>query len=228
MIYAILLLGGSSKRLNISTPKQFLKFNNRDLFTYSYETLARNEKIDKIILVTGKNYLEHVYDIISNFKVHKPFEIVIGGESRQESVFNALNYLKDKLSNEDKVLIHDSSRPLITSKIINNIIEASKEYGNVSTYVSTYDSIASINGDYIEKYLNRDEIISIQTPQIFNFTDIYNAHIKARKENKIYTDDASLLVNDEKKIKLIKGDRFNFKITTFDDLMILKSILEEE
>ena len=108
------------------------------------------------------------------------------------------------------------------------ILEASKEYGNVSTYVSTYDSIASINGDYIEKYLNRDEIISIQTPQIFNFTDIYNAHIKARKENKIYTDDASLLVNDKKKIKLIKGDRFNFKITTFDDLMILKSILEEE
>ncbi len=228
MIYAILLLGGTSKRLNISTPKQFLKFNNRDLFTYSYETLARNEKISKIILVTGKNYVEHVYDIISNFKVKKPFEIIIGGETRQESVFNALKFLNKNASPNDSILIHDSSRPLVTSKIIKNIIETSKKFNNVTTYINMFDSIAINDKEMIGDYLDRDKIIAIQTPQIFRFNDIFSLHLKAFENKIFYTDDASLLVKSGKSVKLIEGDRFNFKITTFDDLMILKSILEEE
>lgn len=227
MNIAIILLGGSSKRLNLNTPKQFIKLNDKELFEYSLETFYNIEQIDGIILVTGENYYEHVYDIVNNKYKNKEINIVIGGETRQESVFNGLNFLKDKMSENDNVLIHDSSRPLVTTRIILDHLEALKTVRATSTYLEIFDTVISKTGDYIDKNLNRDEIFTVQTPQCFRFFDIYNAHLKEQKNKSIFsTDDASLLVKENKKIKLIHGDRFNFKITTFDDLMMLRNILE--
>ena len=227
MNIAIILLGGSSKRLNLNTPKQFIKLNDKELFEYSLETFAKLDEIDQIILVTGKNYHEHVYDIVNNKYSYKNINIVIGGETRQESVFNALSYLKDKVLDNDVVLIHDSSRPLVTSRIIIDHLNALQKEEGTSTYVDIFDSIIMKENVYIKKYGPREDYFLVQTPQGFKFKDICDVHEEMKNKNQLlFTDDASLLVKKGKKIKLIYGDRFNFKITTLDDLMLLRSILE--
>lgn len=227
MNIAIILLGGSSKRLNLNTPKQFIKLNDKELFEYSLETFAKLDEIDLIILVTGKNYYEHVYDIVNNKYSYKNINIVIGGETRQESVFNALSYLKDKVLDNDVVLIHDSSRPLVTSRIIIDHLNALQKEEGTSTYVDIFDSIIMKENGYIKTYVPREDYFLVQTPQGFKFKDIYDVHEEMKNKNQLlFTDDASLLVKKGKKIKLIYGDRFNFKITTLDDLMLLRSILE--
>lgn len=227
MNIAIILLGGSSKRLNLNTPKQFIKLNDKELFEYSLETFAKLDEIDLIILVTGKNYYEHVYDIVNNKYSYKNINIVIGGETRQESVFNALSYLKDKILDNDVVLIHDSSRPLVTSRIIIDHLNALQKEEGTSTYVDIFDSIIMKENGYIKTYVPREDYFLVQTPQGFKFKDIYDVHEEMKNKNQLlFTDDASLLVKKGKKIKLIYGDRFNFKITTLDDLMLLRSILE--
>ena len=227
MNIAIILLGGSSKRLNLNTPKQFIKLNDKELFEYSLETFAKLDEIDQIILVTGKNYYEHVYDIVNNKYSYKNINIVIGGETRQESVFNALSYLKDKVLDNDVVLIHDSSRPLVTSRIIIDHLNALQKEEGTSTYVDIFDSIIMKENGYIKTYVPREDYFLVQTPQGFKFKDIHDVHEEMKNKNQLlFTDDASLLVKKGKKIKLIYGDRFNFKITTLDDLMLLRSILE--
>ena len=227
MNIAIILLGGSSKRLNLNTPKQFIKLNDKELFEYSLETFAKLDEIDQIILVTGKNYYEHVCDIVNNKYSYKNINIVIGGETRQESVFNALSYLKDKVLDNDVVLIHDSSRPLVTSRIIIDHLNALQKEEGTSTYVDIFDSIIMKENGYIKTYVPREDYFLVQTPQGFKFKDIYDVHEEMKNKNQLlFTDDASLLVKKGKKIKLIYGDRFNFKITTLDDLMLLRSILE--
>lgn len=152
---------------------------------------------------------------------------MIGGETRQESVFNALSYLKDKVLDNDVVLIHDSSRPLVTSRIIIDHLNALQKEEGTSTYVDIFDSIIMKENGYIKTYVPREDYFLVQTPQGFKFKDIYDVHEEMKNKNQLlFTDDASLLVKKGKKIKLIYGDRFNFKITTLDDLMLLRSILE--
>lgn len=227
MNIAIILLGGSSKRLNLNTPKQFIKLNNKELFEYSLETFSSLKEIDKIILVTGKKYYEHVYDVVDNKYSNKNIEIVIGGETRQESVYNALFYLKDIVNGNDNILIHDSCRPLVTSRIILDHLKALETEVGTTTYVDIFDSVILKNEDYVLKQVPRENYFLVQTPQAFKFNQIYQVHQEAKDNNELLsTDDASLLVNKGIKVKLVIGDRFNYKVTTLDDLMMLKSILE--
>ena len=226
MNIGIILLGGSSKRLNLSTPKQFLQINNKELFEYSLETFIKNKNIERIVLVTGRNYYEHVFDIVNNKYNYKTVDIVIGGETRQESVLNALLFLEGKIKDDDKVLIHDSCRPLVTSRIINDHIKALEKNIATSTYINIYDSVIQKEGDFIKVQVPREDYFLVQTPQGFRFKEILEAH-KEEKNNTIsFTDDANLLVKRGFSVKLIEGDKFNFKITTFDDLMIVKYIIE--
>lgn len=227
MNIAIILLGGSSKRLNLSTPKQFIKLGDKELFEYSLETFYKLDEINEIVLVTGKNYYEHVFDICNNKYSNKKISIVLGGETRQESVFNALDFLHDKIANEDNVLIHDSCRPLVTTRIIKSHLEALEKEIATTTYIDIFDSIIMKDEEYVKTHVPREDYFIVQTPQGFKFNEIYALHLEAKENHcDLFTDDASLLVNKGKKVKLISGDRFNFKITTLDDLMMLRSILE--
>ena len=81
MNIGIILLGGSSKRLNLSTPKQFLQINNKELFEYSLETFIKNKNIERIVLVTGRNYYEHVFDIVNNKYNYKTVDIIVKSDN---------------------------------------------------------------------------------------------------------------------------------------------------
>lgn len=231
MNYFILLLGGEGIRTKNKTPKQFLKINNKEIFIYPLEEILKNKKINEIILVVNKKYLNHVNKIISEKFYKENIYIVDAGKTRQQSVFNALNFIKTENKNTKniKVIIHDSARPLLNNKKINLEINKLNDVNAITTYLKIYESVAHSNDmKIINNYLNRNEIILIQTPQAFKFDIIYKAHKKALQNNLFnFKDDCSMikeLLN--KKIYLIEGDYLSSKITINEDLILFNKLLK--
>ena len=116
MIFMFILLAGSSTRMGSSTLKQFINISKKEIFEYSLETFDKIEKINKIFLVAQKDNFEHINQIILNKKYNHEIEIIEGGATRQESVFNSLNRIKNIASSSSIVIFHDTCSPLITKE----------------------------------------------------------------------------------------------------------------
>ena len=225
MITAILLLAGNSERLGLKdTFKQFIQINNKELYLFALEELMKNNNIDNVLLVYKSEHFDLIKNSLAKIKITKPIYLVCGGKTRQLSVFNALNYINNCLHSE-YVLIHDAARPGLSQKIINENIEALKTFDATTTILKIHDSIAGFNNLEKFNYLDRNKTFLIQTPQCFKFEIIFNQHIKAYNNNKFdYSDDIQIF-NDYKNVKFIEGNVFNLKITTLNDLELLKYYL---
>ncbi len=229
MNYGIILLGGESLRTSTYLPKQYFIIKGKEVFLYSFEIFLKNPNIHKILLVANEEYVDFVRIKLLNYKTNKEINVIKGGYNRQDSSFLALNYIKTHENdlNSINVFIHDAARPLLTTKVLNSIIEASKTHPAITTYFPIYDSLCtSKNLNTIDGYRIRKETFSIQTPQAFNFNLIYNAHIKAINEKwQNINDDSVLIKKSGKEVYLVLGDRLNFKITTLDDLFLINRII---
>ena len=188
-----------------------------------------NDKIDYIIVVTNESYVDQVSVWCKQYDLSKVKYIVSGGDSRQKSVFCGLTKLKEVgIKDDDNLLIHDSARPLISQTIIDDNIKLCDQFGAVDTVIPSADTIIrSINQESIHEIQKRSELFCGQTPQSFKFNIIWDAHILANKTNNTdTTDDCKLVINLGKEVHLAMGSKLNFKITTFDDLMMLKALLK--
>ena len=229
MNFALVLAAGSGTRMNNKQPKQFLMVNNKPLFYYSVESFNRNKDIDAIVIVTNNEYIEQVQNWCIEYNLCKVKSVVKGGQTRQESVYNGLQELSKIVDNpKDLVLIHDSARPLVAQRIINENISVGKEFGAADTVIHATDTIIkSKNEKTIDEILNRSELYQTQTPQTFEFGIIKNAHERAKIDNiPDVTDDCKLVLHYGKDVHFVMGDKFSFKVTTPEDLEILKMIIK--
>lgn len=226
MNIGVVLASGKGTRMGLNEPKQFLLLNDKPLYIYTLETFSSCEKIDYIVLVTNEEYIEKVKKDISFYSLNKVKYIIKGGNTRQESVFNALTKLKEEqVQNEDIVLIHDSARVLVSEEIINNNIEACILYEAVDTVVPCVDSmIISYDKKKIDALASRDQLFSSQTPQTFKFDVIYKSHLSSY--SKEATDDCSLVLSNGHDVHLVTGSKLNFKVTTKEDLKLLKALIK--
>ena len=228
MTFAILLAGGVGKRLESTIPKQFLTLHNKPIIAHTIEVFEKTNEIEKIILVSHADYIKESKKIIKKYQYRKIFAIVNGGKTRQESSYNGIKALPKECK---YVLIHDVARPLITPKLIKNIIKALKEHKAVEPILPIKETIIEISEDKtVRNVLDRNRIFLVQTPQGFHYKTILQAHQIAEKENFVKaTDDASLLLRYNLcKIKTIKGEEENIKITTKFDLIIAEEIIKRK
>lgn len=234
MIIGILLLAGSSLRLNEINEKQYIKINDKELFLYPLFTMLEVREIDSVVLVVKKEKIELTKNIVNKYQnkniLNKKIYFVEGGSSRQESSFNALKFIDTIIDKniDNYVLIHDAARVLVSKEIIESNIEAVKKYNATTTYINESDSLIEVkntpsNKDIINSYLNRDKIKKLQTPQAFKFDIIFSAQKESKSLN---NDDASLVFNKGKDVVLVLGNSLNFKLTTKDDLTLLKMLIE--
>ena len=223
---AILLLAGQSQRLNYGVKKQFFIINNKPLFLYSFQKFYSLKTFEKIILVISKDDLKIVQDFLKPYNNDDRIGIVFGGQTRKESVYNALLSLKNTLKPNDNILIHDAARALVSEKLINSVLDALINSTCVVPVVSVVDSLVKSKDNNLVNYVNRDEYKLIQTPQGFKYKGILDAHEALKNEE--FNDDASLMHSLNIPVKLIEGDHLNFKVTTKQDIEIIKYILEEE
>ena len=220
MNVAIILAAGNGTRLSNNIKKQFIKIHDKQLFLFSFGSFC-SSNIDKILIVSSKEDINYVRSLVSSNE--KFLDVIAGGETRQQSVKNALDYLKGVLADDDVILIHDAARPLIKVPLINEVINKTIEYDCCSLILPIKDTIISLSNNNYESTLERVKLASVQTPQGFKFKIIYEAHQKAIHSSA--TDDAQLVKNLGLNIHLIKGDEQNFKITTNEDLNYFEYIL---
>lgn len=222
-VSSILLIAGNSTRFNensSSNNKNLQTINNTPIFLYSLEVFIKNPYIDDIFIVVKESDKESISSIINSLAITKSISLVIGGSSRQESVYNALEE-----STSDIVVIHDGARPMINQEYINNSLLELENYMGTTLAVKSKDTIkiSDDNGIVLET-TKRENTWIIQTPQCFDREILLTTHRQNLNSFDI-TDDCMLLENMGYKVKLIEGDYTNIKITTKEDLNIAKELL---
>ncbi len=230
MNIALILAAGSGTRMgNTSKPKQFLTIYNTPLIVHTVQAFENHDDVEQIVIVTNKEYIDEVKVYCKQYDLSKVKAVVEGGDARQKSVYNGIKYLESHgVKDDDIILIHDSARPLVSQDIITRNIEACKEYGAVDTVITSSDTIIkSLDKEVISEIPTRSELFQGQTPQTFKFGIINKAHEHARETNDTKTtDDCYLVLKINYPVHLVEGSKFNFKITTFDDLTLLKALLK--
>ncbi len=207
--YFIILASGQSKRFNSKNPKQFNIYKNKPLFKHSVDKALKSKLFKKIIIVVNNKKL-------IKEKFNKNVLIIKGGKERSDSSLIALKFIKKfKPAN---VLIHDAARPNFTLKLLKTLIKFLKKHKAVVPAIKSKDSIKyKIKNQLFN--LNRNNSILTQTPQAFKFKDLYDLSIK---EKNIITDEATLFIENNKKVKFISGENFNNKITFKEDIEVKK------
>lgn len=230
MNIAIIVAGGKGSRLSKDIPKQFIKIQGKTILEYTIEKFKKNNEINLIVIAIHKDFKSDLDNIILKNKWQDIVKIVIGGKTRQNSVFNALNFIKTKhikndlnnkkTSDKINVLIHDAARPLISETEISKLIEILNEEDAVSLAVPSTDTIIRVSDNTILEVPNRKEYWHIQTPQCFSFDTIYKAHLLAKNDSyATATDDTSLVLKYKlSEIKILEGSKINIKVTYPDDI----------
>ena len=224
MNIAIVLAGGTGSRMSLDMPKQFAVVKGKPIMAYTLSVFQNSPLVDSIYLVSHKEYFEQSKSIIEQYNITKVRDIIEGGQTRQESVFNALKQMDAK--DDDIILIHDCARPLVDEQIIKDNIEQCKLHEAVETAVKAVDTTIEVSEEQFENSLNRDKLYQVQTPQTFKYKLIKEAHENAIK-NKLanITDDAQLVAKLGHKVFIVNGKKTNLKVTTDEDLKILEALL---
>ena len=208
--YFIILASGQSKRFNSKEPKQFNLYKNKPLFEHSIDKALKSKLFKKIILVVNNKK-----------KVKKKFPrnifVIKGGKERSDSSLIALKYIKKfKPSN---VLIHDAARPNFSIKLLKNLITSLKKNKASVPFINSKDSIKyKIKNQLFN--LDKNKSFFTQTPQGFRFNDLYKLSLKQKS---VIHDEATLFIQNDYKVKFIKGENSNTKITYKEDINITKT-----
>ncbi len=209
--YFVILAAGKSKRFHKKIPKQFYNYKNKEIIDHSIEKSLISKLFKKIIIVS--NNLNH----FKKKKYPKSVSIINGGRERSDSTLKALRYLKKY--NPKNVFIHDAARPDFSIKLLKNITKHLKKNKAVVPFVNSKDTIKYKTQNQIFN-LNRNSSLLTQTPQAFRFKELYNIAINQKSK---VTDEATLFIKNDKKIKFIKGENKNIKITYLDDIKLPKA-----
>ncbi len=222
----VIVSAGRGSRMKADINKQFLKLADKEVIAHTIDKFYKNENIGEIIVVIRKDEEEFFQkNIIDKYK-YKDIKIAYGGSERQDSVYNGL---KSVNKNCKIVLIHDGARPFVTDKIIENSIICAKENNCGVVGVPVKDTIKVINeNSEVCETPNRSTLWAIQTPQVFNYSLIMEAHEKAKKDNYYGTDDSMLMEHFGHNVKVVEGSYNNIKITTPEDLKIGEEILKDK
>ncbi len=223
---AIILAGGSGRRMGGALPKQFLKVNNRTILEYTIDNFERAECIDEIAIVTHPDYVNEMQEIIAANPWKKVANILLGGKERTDSTLSALRaYTTD----DDRLLIHDGVRPLVSQSIITNVCSALAEFDAVNLAIPAVDTIIEVKDGVMVAAPRRDMLRQVQTPQGFKRETLAKAYEQALADpDFMATDDCGVVFkyHPATAIKIVEGETSNIKITYKEDLEFLEKYLE--
>jgi len=217
--YAIIVAGGTGKRMGSNIPKQFLLIKNKPLIYYSIKTFYDAFDDLQIILVLPVSYMDRGEEIIDGYFDKERIRITAGGDSRFQSVKNGLKLVED----ESIVFVHDAVRCLVSQVLVHRCYEVALQTGSAIPVVLSKDSVRLVNEDSNEP-LDRTKIALVQTPQTFHSKIIIPAYQIDHKDK--FTDEATVVEAYGLKVSLVEGEEENIKITKPLDLIIAEKILE--
>lgn len=232
MNIALLIAGGSGNRMGQDIPKQFMHVDGCPIIIHTMQCFQQHPDIDAIAVVCLKGW-ESILQAYSNqFSITKFKWVFEGGSTGMESIHNGIYGLKNEgCDDDDLVLIHDSVRPLLSQDIISSNIAICKAYGYAITGIQCREAILeSTDGFTTSSSIPRDRLIRTQTPQSFRLGNIIKVHEEA-KEKGITNSVASCTLIAEvggREMHIVPGSEKNIKVTTVEDLEILKALMHTD
>lgn len=223
MITAIFPAAGKGKRMGASFNKIFAGLSDKPILIHTLISFSRCNLVDNFVVVAAKEEVESISRVLNSMPGIKPCKVVAGGSERQYSVYNGLLAVPKET---DIVLVHDAARPLITAKVIENVIAEVKSSGAAVAAVPVTSTIKVVDDNNVVTHTpKRETLWTIQTPQGFRKDILLEANEKARQENFLGTDDASIIENMGYSVKVVMGDYKNIKITSPEDLVFAEAVL---
>lgn len=230
-IYGVVLAGGKGTRMgNVEKPKQFMEIGGKPIIVHTIEKFVVNADFTEVLVLSPKQWMKHTEDLIRKYIPNSEKVVVIeGGETRNETIMNSIAYIDKKgMLNEDTIIVtHDSVRPFITHRILEENIRYTKEYGACDTVIPATDTIVeSKDNQFITNIPDRSVMYQGQTPQSFkamHLRDLYESLTDEEKE--ILTDACKILVIKGEKVHLVDGEVSNIKITYPYDLRVAEALL---
>jgi len=217
-LYAVIVAGGSGKRMGAEIPKQFLELAGRPVLMHTIERFKSFNDAIEIITVLPENQFRHWIELQKKYSFTVPHTLVKGGSARFFSVRNGLKFVNVP----GLVAIHDGVRPFVSIDTIKRCFDTAEKLGNAIPSVCPADSLRILT-DQGSMPVNRLHVKQIQTPQVFNAELIKKAYLQEYSPD--FTDDATVLEKTGEKINLIEGNRENIKITNPEDLLISTALL---
>lgn len=226
--YVILLAGGVGKRMQSDTPKQFLEVEGKPIIVYTIENFQRNEKVEKIVVVCVREWIEHLRELILQYSLTKVEWITEGGGTGHDSIRNGVFFLKDKINPDDYIIVHDAVRPVLPQKAIDEVIRVAHENGNASSSIACHPPIV-----YTEDFksgitdVDREHVMLTASPQVYRYDLALKCYEKAEQENKHnFTFTSSLLIHYGERVYFAKGTTCNIKVTQKEDLALFGALLK--
>lgn len=224
--FALIPAAGMGKRMGASINKQYLQLGGRAIVAHTLSVFEHSPLIAGICLVIPADEIPYCREhVVEAGGFRKVMEIVPGGKERQNSVMNGLNFLQRHAAADDVVLIHDGVRPFLAPALLRESIEAARSGDGALVAVPAKDTIKTVRNGYVIDTPDRETLWQAQTPQSFRFDIIHRAHCKAADDNFTGTDDSSLVERLEGRVRIVRGDYRNIKITTPEDLVLAEAFL---
>jgi 2-C-methyl-D-erythritol 4-phosphate cytidylyltransferase len=216
----VIVAAGASRRMG--RDKLWLPLAGRITLAHTIDAFQSSPLIDNIVLVTSTERLADARALCQEEQWHKVSAVVVGGSRRQDSVCIGL----DTLTPETRwVMIHDGARPFVTPAIIEAGLQAAQQHMAAVAAVPVKDTIKQVQDGVIHATLDRSQLWAIQTPQVFSFSLIHEAHHSPIAQNDV-TDDATLVELLGQHVAVFPGSYTNIKITTQEDLIFAEALLQ--
>jgi len=224
-VHSILLAGGSSDRFNNEENKVYFPIGGKPALSWALETLDNSDKVDSILLVVRDEDWEKTNNVIELVNPNKLSGVTIGGDTRHESEYQGLVYLKERpdVNEEDLILIHDGARPLLPSYLLDELINVAIKYG---ASAPGFNSDNLMKKREFKKEEIQETIVEIQTPQIFPASELWKSYELAKLDNWQAVDTTECVSKySELEAVVIPGDPRNMKVTFIEDIFKLEQMI---
>ena len=225
--YVIILAGGIGSRMNSDIPKQFIEVDNKPIIVHTIERFEKHNQIEKILIVCVKEWIDYLKELVDKYNLDKVKWIIEGGNTGHDSIRNGVFFLKDKIDEDDHVIVHDAVRPVLPKKAIDEVIRVSHEKGNASSSIACHPPI--VYTDDFESGISdvdREHVMLTASPQAFKYSLALECYEMAEKDDRHdFTFTSSLLIHYKKRVYFAKGTTCNIKVTTKEDLALFEALL---
>ena len=219
---AVIVAAGSASRMG-GIDKVMAPLGGEPMVVRTVRQFQNCDAIREIVIVTRADLMIPISDLCHGFDKVKA--VVVGGNSRDESVWQGLNALSDKVK---LVAVQDGARPFADWQLIDRVVRCANSYGAAAPAIPVKDTIKIVKGGIVASTPNRSELQAVQTPQVFDFDMLRGALQKAKADGAAITDDCSAVERLGMSVRIVAGDEKNIKITTPLDLKIAELLLEEQ
>lgn len=229
-IAAVIFAGGTGVRMGADKPKQFLEVEGKPIIIHTLDIFEKHPAVDDIFIACKADYIDMLKEMIRDHGISKVRSVVPGGNTGMGSIYNGLSEAARYEDGDTIVLIHDGVRPICSAQLVDEVIAKVKEEGTAVTCTPMFETpVVSKSGVYVEETPLRADCYTAQAPQGYWLDEVIAAHDEVRKTNPDYegiVDNCSLMKSLGREVAIVKGPRSNIKVTTAEDIYILRAMIE--